>query len=429
MRPLLLRLLRVLRSNPKGGCLFLLSLFLYFLYKFKRRTIGQIGDGRAKKKVDPRPLLAFSGSALLLAYYNGIAGYLKDHFELDNVRFSGISGGCVFFLPILLGVPVDKMFASGMYVRKRIMKRPLLCYLLTEAECVSMFLEELKLMGLTDKNMKDLSEQNRGYFGVTTCKWLAGLIPTPSPRLIPVSDTMESTIKGLLQSTCTPPFFRSPGKLEDGKYAIDGVFSMTYAIPDDADEEKIIRISPWTFYPADVKPSRLRRMHLVDFFLPLGIKHQTKQFCVGYKTAWENHQVFVKKGLKPKPYSTNPRKCLKEHVASFQNSAISAQPRSEEDHGGQRPTTLLRPSSMTKVTEMQLKDELNGPLSPVNRTLIQTAKSGSSGMFTIEGSANSSTDFKDTMDHVNSIWRKFGENKCLTVNEASLTNVSVGYQS
>eukprot|EP00494_Astrolonche_serrata_P031656 UN31925 len=53
---------------------------------------------RYTQPIDDRTLIAFSGTGLMYAWNIGVYSYLKYNFNIDNLRISGVSGGC---LPVM----------------------------------------------------------------------------------------------------------------------------------------------------------------------------------------------------------------------------------------------------------------------------------------------------------------------------------------
>lgn len=85
---------------------------------------------------DQKPFMAFSGSGLLLAYFHGIAArkgvdskpqelqvtYLRDHFHVDNLQLSGISGGCSTILALAMGLDLYQILLLGLHMKKHFLK-------------------------------------------------------------------------------------------------------------------------------------------------------------------------------------------------------------------------------------------------------------------------------------------------------------------
>jgi len=390
---MLARLRQLLRNNPKK-C-FILLLGVLFLIRRRMQSSGQIRDEskKTRKKLDSRPLVAFSGCLCLMSYYNGVVSYLKDHFDVRDVRCSGVSGGSVAFVPLLLNIPANQCLSLFTFLVNKVTRRSLSFYLMKEADIRKLLVQELKIHGVSEKAVEELRKENRVFFGVTAYNGTRGLLPSLAARVLPMASTLDAVVEQMLQSMCTLPFFRWLGQLPDGTYVWDGFFTMYYAIPEDEDPENIIRVTPWTFIPADVKPAKLSWMHLQCFY-PVGSKAQIKQWRVGYQTAMDHHRVFVKKGLKPKPLSTTPEKLLQCHIDEFY-----------------------------KIHALRPPDEAMAPGSPLYRPHTTTTLERFFADALKKGNTESLTDFKDTMEHQNRIWRKFGQapkaNERLFVNESS----------
>eukprot|EP00397_Hematodinium_sp_SG-2012_P007608 GEMP01007656.1.p1 GENE.GEMP01007656.1~~GEMP01007656.1.p1 ORF type:complete len:213 (+),score=52.04 GEMP01007656.1:773-1411(+) len=121
--------------------------------------------------------------------------------------------------------------------------------------------------------------------------------------------------------SCSVPVFRMPSALDNGKWAIDGSYSALYGIPEDADMDKVVRITPWPFLPGDVKCRQWHMMHVIDFLYPVGVRRQKMQFILGYNIAKCHRDLLVKKGLIPYAASIK-RPCLETHLESFQEMSI-----------------------------------------------------------------------------------------------------------
>ena len=51
--------------------------------------------------------LCFAGSGGLYPYYLGIAHFIKNNYDLDDVIFTGLSGGCFSVIPLALDMDMD----------------------------------------------------------------------------------------------------------------------------------------------------------------------------------------------------------------------------------------------------------------------------------------------------------------------------------
>eukprot|EP00397_Hematodinium_sp_SG-2012_P021800 GEMP01022545.1.p1 GENE.GEMP01022545.1~~GEMP01022545.1.p1 ORF type:complete len:264 (+),score=62.68 GEMP01022545.1:593-1384(+) len=183
--------------------------------------------------------------------------------------------------------------------------------------------QEFQLAGVTDRIVAHrFYDPHKTYIGVTTVAWWKGIIPYPRFELLPVTvTTLKEAVRHFMWSICVPPFFRRPCRLDNGRFVFDGAFSALYGVPEDADEAKVVRITPWPFIPGDVKCRRFQTMHLLDCIYPVGLERQKQQFITGYKLARHHHDVFVKKGLIPYSSSTR-RPCLNTHLKAFQEMSV-----------------------------------------------------------------------------------------------------------
>lgn len=70
---------------------FYVAIRSHFRKKQKLKDLQQI----KKIKIKDQPLITFSGGGQLGFYYQGICAYLRDNFDLDDVRFAGMM---IFYL-------------------------------------------------------------------------------------------------------------------------------------------------------------------------------------------------------------------------------------------------------------------------------------------------------------------------------------------
>ena len=71
------------------------------IYLRKRKKLLKI------KTLNRKALITFSGGGQLGFYYQGICAYLRDNFDLTDVRFAGISIGlCTLILNIWMSTPI-----------------------------------------------------------------------------------------------------------------------------------------------------------------------------------------------------------------------------------------------------------------------------------------------------------------------------------
>merc|ERR1719199_172984 len=102
-----------------------------------------------------KPFLAFSGSGLLLAYFHGIVTYIRDHFHVDNVQLSAISGGCSTMLALAMGIDLYQIMLLGLHLKKHYLRKGV--YLNTFEDAVDDLCDKLSTIGVTDDHLTQLS--------------------------------------------------------------------------------------------------------------------------------------------------------------------------------------------------------------------------------------------------------------------------------
>ena len=131
------------------------------------------------------------------------AMYLRDHFDVDNVRLATISGGSAALIALTMGLDLYQVMMLGLHSMKWLKAKggP---YLLNFQE-LSEFVHGLfREIGLTDGDVARTSAQNRAFIGVTQCFPLAH-------RCVNVPENTKDLIDLYLCSQCILPFFRTRG--------------------------------------------------------------------------------------------------------------------------------------------------------------------------------------------------------------------------
>ena len=92
------------------------------------------------------------------------------------------------------------------------------------------------------------------------------------------------------------PFYIFPGWYR-GMILIDGCFSGMWSVPSDADESKVLRISPFPIPGADVRPD-LRDAFSAGDVLYSRWRHQIfEEMLVGFRCCKRAHDKIVEKGV------------------------------------------------------------------------------------------------------------------------------------
>lgn len=232
-----------------------------------------------------------------MSYYHGVATYVRDHFYVDDLRMSGISGGCSTLLALAMGLDLYQILLLGLHTKRWILQQGLyLNSFETLVEYVNSLFEQI---GLTDKDVEAASARNQCFIGVTQC------FP-PRHRCEPIPKTVRDLVDLWLCSCNVVPFFSTPGTYQ-GRYYIDGGFSAVWSLPDRQPWSETIRVTclpPWTtkYSPAmataDIQPSRFMPLSIVVMY---PFSHHHNLIRMGYEDAKARHSDLLARGLRPLP--------------------------------------------------------------------------------------------------------------------------------
>eukprot|EP00437_Effrenium_voratum_P015801 CAMPEP_0181451012 /NCGR_PEP_ID=MMETSP1110-20121109/28471_1 /TAXON_ID=174948 /ORGANISM="Symbiodinium sp., Strain CCMP421" /LENGTH=371 /DNA_ID=CAMNT_0023575249 /DNA_START=11 /DNA_END=1123 /DNA_ORIENTATION=- len=269
-------------------------LFLRALYSLHRRRESVPRSLCEKQRP---PFMAFSGSGLLLGYFHGIVTYIRDHFHVDNVQLSGISGGCSTILALAMGIDLYQILLLGLHLKKHLLKKGI--YWHDFDDMVEDTLYHWKQIGITDEDVAELAARKQCHIGVTQC------FP-PGHRCLDVPTTLRDLVALALCSMSVMPFFRSPGMFQ-GKFYIDGGFSAMYSIPENQPWDEVVKVTcfPWwaTLLPpamgcATIQPTRFMPTEVLVLY---PWSHQRGLIKQGYEDAKLQHDQLVAKGFRPLP--------------------------------------------------------------------------------------------------------------------------------
>eukprot|EP00929_Paragymnodinium_shiwhaense_P100451 TRINITY_DN6277_c0_g1_i1.p1 TRINITY_DN6277_c0_g1~~TRINITY_DN6277_c0_g1_i1.p1 ORF type:complete len:424 (+),score=40.41 TRINITY_DN6277_c0_g1_i1:56-1273(+) len=246
-----------------------------------------------------KPFIAFTGAGLAWAYYHGVVMYLRDHFYLDNIKLSAISGGCPSTLCLAMGLDLYQVVLWGLHIRNIVIKQG--AYLFKRESLAQLFKDHLAAIGITDEDCARLSAKQQLFIGVTQC------FP-PKHESMNVPDNLDDLVDLWVCSMCVFPFLRTPGKFQ-GKMYVDGGFSAVWSVPPGQPWSEVFKVTcvpSWCTLPppamalADIQPSSLARM-LPYVFIPLSWKKQQEMIKTGYEHAKAQHKQFLAAGLMPLP--------------------------------------------------------------------------------------------------------------------------------
>eukprot|EP00439_Symbiodinium_sp_Y106_P079804 s5_g18.t1 len=231
---------------------------------------------------DRKPFLAFSGSGLLFAYYHGVVTYIRDHFYVDNLQLSGISGGCSTLLALAMGIDLYEVLLLGLHMKKHFTKAGV--YLHDFGAMVEVLVSHFKQIGISDEDVAQLSKRKQCYMGVTKCFPLQHCcINTPA--------TLRELVSLLLSSMSVVPFFRTPGVYQ-GKYYVDGGFSAMYSVPENHRWDEVIKVTCFPWWSTLLPPA------MGDLVDGSGLVVWIRR---GYEDTKKQHDHLVERGLRPLP--------------------------------------------------------------------------------------------------------------------------------
>lgn len=241
--------------------------------------------------------MAFSGSGLLLAYFHGIVTYIRDHFYVDNLQLSGISGGCSTMLALAMGIDLYQILLLGLHQKKKFLENGV--YLNDFESILEDTLQQFEAIGISEEDVARLSARKQCFIGVTQC--------FPPRHCCVATPASRRDLAALwLSSMSVVPFFRTPGVFQ-GKYYVDGGFSAMYSVPDGQPWDDVIKVTcfPWwaTVLPpamgiADVQPRHFMPTEVVVMYSWV---HQQTLIKRGYEDAKLSHDHLVSRGLQPLP--------------------------------------------------------------------------------------------------------------------------------
>jgi len=246
------------------------------------------------------PLLTFSGAGLLGFYFQGVCAYIQDNFDLTNVRFAGISAGSCSAAALGAQLPVEASMCFGLKWIKLLTQRKFRSYFIPPKLFIELGSKICDDFGISEEYLLQNYSQGRLYVGVTNMSSFP-----PTHDAIPAS-SFKSRKENFYVMSCSMrilPFFTSIGYYNK-KWLIDGGFSSMFCIPDDANPNKIIRITPISSIKnADIKPDHYNRNEsysLFDIFRFPSLNDILEQFRRGYNDGIRGHDNLIKKGLQLK---------------------------------------------------------------------------------------------------------------------------------
>eukprot|EP01084_Bolivina_argentea_P096147 172856_1 len=249
-----------------------------------------------KIEIKDEPLITFSGGGQLGFYFQGICAYLRDNFDLEGVRFAGISVGSTAAASLATRLSTEASMVFGLKWFKTVSDRPLKLFLLPPSKIINVGTSICEQFGITDEWIQRYNERTDYYFGVTNFS-----VFPPKHELVGDFNSRYESFYAMSCSMRVLPFFSSPGYYRK-MWLLDGGFSAIFSIPKDCNPNKVIKVTPSTRIIADIQPNKYTKntFEIIDAFKMPTLDEIYKQFENGYNDAIRCRPKLIAKGLKLK---------------------------------------------------------------------------------------------------------------------------------
>ena len=133
----------------------------HLVRQYRKRLLKQKGNAANIYGPDEHgPLITFGGAGMLFFYYQGVAAYLKDNFNLDNCRFAGISAGSCTASGLASGLPVEASLIFGLRWYKKMTEKKFGMYFINSNEFIKVAMKICEEFGVTEEYMQQKQQDN-----------------------------------------------------------------------------------------------------------------------------------------------------------------------------------------------------------------------------------------------------------------------------
>jgi len=290
-------------------------------------------------------------------YYHGVVTYIRDHFHIDGIQLSAISGGCSTILALAMGIDLYQILLLGLHMKQWVLKEGL--YLNSVDKLVDKTAELFAELGMTEQDCEQLAARRQCFIGVTQC------FP-PRHCCLGVPGGIRELARLVTCSMSVLPFFRTPGEFR-GKYYLDGGFSAVWSVPEEQPWSEVTRITcvpswctwlPPSMASAHIQPSKFMPTEMLLLY-PWAYQQQLIQR--GYEDAKASHDVLKARGMRELPDAPlTPWRTWARLFASIDEDALpplsAKRSTAERSEVESRHDLILRTYSST-----DLQDALKGP--------------------------------------------------------------------
>ena len=224
--------------------------------------------------------ISFGPTGGLFSYNLGVTKYIQENFNLDGLKFAGISGGVQSCILLSFDVPVEKGFEKWL--------TPLVNDL--KGNMILNFFPPLNMMERSKVHLKkclskkDLAELNNKFYASITKVF-------PYPHNLSVSswdNNFDDVYAGLQASQYLPFLSGYPFCKFRDFFCVDGYITRTFYEPE---KGKWIHVNPFKWTNKNVLHGIISLANVSD------IEFHNEQFKLGYTDGKKNHSYFVEKGL------------------------------------------------------------------------------------------------------------------------------------
>ena len=228
--------------------------------------------------------IVFHGSGGLLYYYMGIAEYIQNYFDIENLKYCGVSGGCIPAFILSIGIPVKKIwnecFIAWINEKKKI--NSLFTISVFNDESIKLLIKYLKMVLSQYAEEKAIRDINNKLSIRMSKVLLFGI----KQEYINKWSSFDDLLDCIIASCWVPAIFGSITRTYKGSEYIDGGFPKS--IEDRGPRWLKIKVNTFQKINEDIKVllygSSLDLINSADI--------ANKLYKQGYKDAEKNKKYF-----------------------------------------------------------------------------------------------------------------------------------------
>lgn len=224
--------------------------------------------------------ISFGPTGGLFSYNLGVTKYIQDNFNLEGLKFAGISGGVQSCILLSFNVPVEKGYNNWLTPLVNELKGNMILNIFPPLN----MMERSKVYLKKCLSKKDLTELNNKFYASITKVF-------PYPHNLSISNwdnNFDDVYAGLQASQYLPFLSGYPFCKFRDFFCIDGYITSRFYEPE---KGKWIHVNPFKWTNKNVFHGIISLANVSD------IEFHNDQFSLGYIDGEKNHNYFVEKGL------------------------------------------------------------------------------------------------------------------------------------